>query len=265
MQLKYRYTMKLEFSQPVTDQYFSVMCIPGDTERQKCIENIISIQPETTAATDEDGLGNRFVYGVIRDPHSSFCLVSEGVAETGNALHEEYEEPGGIELVRYKVQSSYTLPGPELKALHSEWAKSAPEDEYGMMLHYGNCVQSALTYVSGSTTVETNAEQAVSLGKGVCQDYAHVMIALLRMSGIPARYVTGLMIGEGETHAWVEANCRGFWYGIDPTNNALVNENYIKFSHGRDYGECMIAKGIFTNPYASQMSEAGVSVQQIEQ
>ena len=124
MQLKYRYTMKLEFSQPVTDQYFSVMCIPGDTERQKCIENIISIQPETTAATDEDGLGNRFVYGVIRDPHSSFCLVSEGVAETGNALHEEYEEPGGIELVRYKVQSSYTLPGPELKALYSEWAKS---------------------------------------------------------------------------------------------------------------------------------------------
>lgn len=273
MLLKYRYTMELRFSQPVTDQHFSIMCVPRDTERQKYITGSVSVDAacadgrkyEVLTGLENDGLGNPYVYGVIHEPHSSFCLVSEGTVETGLALHEEYEDPGSIELVRYMVDSPFTAPGPALRSLHEEWRKNEPEDEYEVMLHYGNCVQSALSYVSGATGVETTAEQAVSMGQGVCQDYAHVMIALLRMSGIPARYVTGMMQGEGETHAWVEANCRGYWYGIDPTNNVLVDDCYIKFAHGRDYGDCMISKGIFTNPYALQTTDAAVTVQKAEQ
>ena len=284
MLLNYRYTMDLEFSQPVTDQHFSIMCVPRETERQRCLENRITVEAvlddgtvqSAAAKAAVDGLGNPYVYGVIHEPHSSFCLISEGTVETGarydeaensgsGALHEEYEDPASIELVRYAVESSLTAAGSALKALYSEWQKSAPDDAYGKMLHYGNCVQAALRYESGATDVGTTAEQAVALGRGVCQDYAHVMIALLRMAGIPARYVTGMMQGEGESHAWVEANCLGYWYGIDPTNNVLVNENYIKFAHGRDYGDCMISRGIFTNPYAAQKTSAGVTVQQVPQ
>ena len=306
MLLNYRYTMDLEFSQPVTDQHFSIMCVPRDTERQRLLENRITVEAVLADGTVQsaaakaaiDGLGNPYVYGVIHEPHSSFCLISEGTVETGarqessggdaetgarqegsevyalegdsegsgsSSLHEEFEDPASIELVRYAVESSLTAAGPALSALYSEWQKSAPEDAYGKMLHYGNCVQAALSYESGVTDVGTTAEQAVALGRGVCQDYAHVMIALLRMAGIPARYVTGMMQGEGESHAWVEANCLGYWYGIDPTNNVLVNENYIKFAHGRDYGDCMISRGIFTNPYAEQKTAAGVTVQQVPQ
>jgi transglutaminase-like putative cysteine protease len=87
-----------------------------------------------------------------------------------------------------------------------------------------------------------------------------VYIAILRMAGIPARYTVGMMQGEGESHAWAEANCNGYWYGIDPTNALLINESYIKISHGRDYGDCMISRGIFSNPRAVQTMKVGVSV-----
>lgn len=273
MLLEYRYTMELKFSQPVTDQHFSIMCIPRDTERQRNTETSITVEAVDADGTkysimtgmETDGFGNPYTYGVIHEPHSSFCLVSEGTAETGLSLHEEYEDPGSIELVKYKVESPLTTAGPWLRALHDEWRKSEPEDEYSAMLHYGNCVQAALSYAGGATGVDTTAEEAVRLGRGVCQDYAHVMISLLRMSGIPARYVTGMMQGEGETHAWVEANCRGYWYGIDPTNNILVSDYHIKFAHGRDYGDCMVSRGIFTNPYAMQTTQAGVTVHPADQ
>ena len=100
----------------------------------------------------------------------------------------------------------------------------------------------------------------MKIGAGVCQDYSHVLLSLLRMAGMPARYVVGLMQGEGESHAWVEANCRGYWYGIDPTNHLLINESYIKLAHGRDYGDCMISRGISRNPRAIQTMDVSVSV-----
>ena len=91
MLLNYRYTMNLEFSQPVTDQHFSIMCVPRDTERQRLLENRITVEAVLADGTVQsaaakaaiDGLGNPYVYGVIHEPHSSFCLISEGTVETG--------------------------------------------------------------------------------------------------------------------------------------------------------------------------------------
>lgn len=89
------------------------------------------------------------------------------------------------------------------------------------------------------------AEAAFSRGAGVCQDYAHVMLSLLRLEGIPARYVTGMLLGEGSSHAWVEANCGGYWYGFDPTNDLLVDDSYIRVRCGRDSADCAIIRGTF--------------------
>jgi transglutaminase-like putative cysteine protease len=71
------------------------------------------------------------------------------------------------------------------------------------------------------------------------------MIALLRMSGIPARYVVGMMMGEGFSHAWVEALIDGEWIGFDPTNDKNVDDTYIKISNGRDYQDCIVNRGVF--------------------
>ena len=95
-----------------------------------------------------------------------------------------------------------------------------------------------------STNINTTAEEAFVQGQGVCQDYAHIFIALLHLAKIPSRYVTGLIVGEGASHAWVEILCGRKWYGIDPTNNCIVSDEHIKIGIGRDARDCMINRGI---------------------
>ena len=99
-------------------------------------------------------------------------------------------------------------------------------------------------YLPKTTDVNTTAEEAFVQGYGVCQDYAHIYISFLHMAGIPARYVTGFIVGEGESHAWVEVLCNDKWYGFDPTHNRRVNDEYIKIGIGRDAKDCMINRGI---------------------
>lgn len=102
------------------------------------------------------------------------------------------------------------------------------------------------TYEPGATTTATTAAEAFALGAGVCQDYSQVLIVLCRMAGIPARYITGLMMGEGATHAWVEIHDGVRWRALDPTNDRIVDDGYMLFCTGRDFDDCPIERGVFT-------------------
>lgn len=100
-------------------------------------------------------------------------------------------------------------------------------------------------YRKAATDVTTTAEQALERGGGVCQDYAQIFLALLRLAGIPARYVTGILEGEGQSHAWVEIALGGYWYGLDPTNDCAVAYAHVKIGSGRDFADCRISQGVF--------------------
>lgn len=102
----------------------------------------------------------------------------------------------------------------------------------------------ALRYDSSVSGIETTASQSLGRGAGVCQDYAHLMIALCRASALPARYVSGYLIGEGRMHAWVEVLIKNQWRGFDPTHNRRV-ENYIPVAIGRDFRDCNPHHGTF--------------------
>ncbi len=109
------------------------------------------------------------------------------------------------------------------------------------------------TYKKGITTIETTIDEILQYKEGVCQDFAHVLLQLLRTIGIPCRYVSGYicpnkngMRGEGATHAWVEAFIPGRgWRGIDPTNNIWVSASHVKLAVGRNFKDCTPAKGTF--------------------
>lgn len=103
-------------------------------------------------------------------------------------------------------------------------------------------IYDTFTYTKNVSTVTTTGAQAFAMVKGVCQDYDHVMIGICRYFQIPARYVSGMMIGEGYSHAWVEIFSDGKWYGFDPTNHLLIDDTYIRFSRGRD---CILNQGIY--------------------
>ncbi len=122
-------------------------------------------------------------------------------------------------------------------------------------------------YVKGITTIETTVSEIWEQKKGVCQDFAHLLLYILRSLGVPARYVSGYvcpnkdgMRGEGATHAWVEAWIpNDGWVGVDPTNDVFTNENYVKLSVGRDFKDCTPMKGAFKGP-ANESLNVYVSV-----
>ena len=89
------------------------------------------------------------------------------------------------------------------------------------------------------------AEQAMAQGMGVCQDYAHILLSLCRLEGIPCRYAAGLLPGEGESHAWVDIYDGGCWTALDPTHDRRALDGYIRFSTGQDSAACSISRGIF--------------------
>lgn len=109
------------------------------------------------------------------------------------------------------------------------------------------------TYTKGITTIETTIDEILQHREGVCQDFAHVLLQMLRTIGIPCRYVSGYicpnkngMRGEGATHAWVEAFIPGRgWRGIDPTNNIWVSASHVKLAVGRNFKDCTPVKGTF--------------------
>jgi len=108
-----------------------------------------------------------------------------------------------------------------------------------------------MTYTSGSTSVSTTAAEAWASRKGVCQDYAHVFLALARLAGLPARYVSGFLPGEGAMHAWVEVLVNtvsgegAYWYALDPTHNCWVSGRYVSVAVGRDYRDIVPNSGTY--------------------
>ncbi len=117
-------------------------------------------------------------------------------------------------------------------------------------------------YIKGITDIETTVDEILSHKSGVCQDFAHLMLQLLRSMKIPSRYVSGYICpseigirGEGATHAWVEAWIPGSgWAGIDPTNNIWVTNKHVKLAVGRNFGDCSPVKGTFKGPVKQSLS-----------
>lgn len=242
MELSFSYDMHTGFSSPVTDHHYALLCLPGDTARQRVLSLTAQVQPGGARSSDVDFFGNRKLYGLVAAPHREFRVRVEGRVQTGLAPHEHYETQG-LEL--FLAPSKYTVPGPALRALQAELLPQLPTSPYDRALFLLHALHRRFPYVPGSTHVHTTAEEALAGGGGVCQDYAHIFISLLRQNSIPARYVVGMLPGEGQSHAWAEANCRGYWYGLAPTNDCLADDTYIKISHGRDYRDCIVSRGVF--------------------
>ena len=257
--LHFNYEMLFTFSEPVSRHSFTYKCIPVSNDSQKVTEVNFSISPEVPYTETTDSFGNREVYGVIDKPHDKLAVRVDGSVTTGIAQSEEALPPHRIGMFRYP--SDYTRPGKYLKEYMASLSFTDVMTPYDRGVFLMHKLHQDFSYEKGVTTFQTTAEEAMRLSKGVCQDYAHILIALLRMMKIPARYVVGMMIGEGFSHAWVEMEAFGRWYGLDPTNDVLVGDQYIKISHGRDYNDCIVNKGVFTGT-ASQKQQIRVIVQE---
>ena len=190
-------------------------------------------------------------------PH---IMVRKDIAVAGLSEYENARDLHQVGMYRY--QTNITKPGCAIREFYDSLKLSEYEDTKGKALHIMECLNDSFQYGQGYTYMDTTAEQALAGGIGVCQDYAHIMLSLCRMEKIPCRYVAGMMLGEGSSHAWVEVWDQKKWIGFDPTNRKLVEDGYIKISNGRDTADCLVNQGIFTGN-VTQTQEISVLVEEV--
>ncbi|MCM1155470.1 MAG: transglutaminase family protein [Roseburia sp.] len=240
--LFFDYRMRISYTEPVGVCHYTIRCIPAVTENQRLVQMEMEIMPEDKHTLGVDSFGNRLITGRVDADHDSFVFHIQGEVQTGLC---GYEEAAGEEKTAlYKYPSKLTTPGTGLKAYYESLVFTEGMSDYEKAVFMMHRLYNDFIYEKGVTGVETTAEETWNIGKGVCQDYAHILIALCRLAGIPARYITGMMVGEGYSHAWIEILSEGKWYALDPTNDLIVEDEHIKIGSGRDAADCMINRGI---------------------
>lgn len=250
----YRYTA------PVVASYNEARILPTSSARQRVIEAFLTVAPETPLYTYRDYWSTLVVAFDVEQTHEELVITGNSVVDTvaapprSNVGWEELEGPGIVdELVEYLEPTSYTRADAELAMIAARFRQEAatPGDAVEAIARW---IVSTLEYRAGTTEVSTSAIEAWHQRSGVCQDFAHVSLALLRMAQIPARYVSGFhyakenaQVGEtvpGAGHAWVEA-WLGEWYPFDPTIGEPVGERHVTVARGRDYADVAPFRGVY--------------------
>lgn len=242
--LQFHYYMDIEFSEPVYNHTYTLKCIPKTTDTQEITECTANICPENKVQRGVDSFGNITLYGNVEENHRVFSVNVRGTAKTG--LLNQPLSNRDTDTAIYRYQTPLTMPGKRIRGLHQQLSGKEAMPLSERVRYYMDAVYESMNYRKGMTDINTTAEDALNLGSGVCQDFTHILLSLCREDKIPARYVVGMLLGEGESHAWAEVFDGKGWIGFDPTNNAVVHDSHIKISHGRDYQDCSINRGVFT-------------------
>jgi len=244
--LHFDYSFVISYESDVNRCYYTIKGIPQDSARQK-IQNLeIEMIPESKPEWGNDCHGNKYIWGCNPLPHKMFKFRITGKAICGLTDYEEVVEEN--ELMIFRHSTKINMAGEKLISYYKKCTETLKLDDVTSELEKAKLLMNQLytdfIYEKDVTDVNTTAEEAFEKGKGVCQDFAHILIGLLHLAGCSARYVTGFLTGEGATHAWVEVACNGKWYGIDPCNNTDNLQSYIKIGVGRDASECQINRGV---------------------
>lgn len=238
-ELEFKFKTELEFSAPVTEHVFALHCLPIEDEAQAVQAYGVAVEPEANCEMRRDGFGSWLVCGSCCAPHDKFAYASHGIVRVDLARRQK-QEPNPV----LRCHTALTRPEGSIPEL---WQSLPLEDktplEQAQILNMA--AADALKYTAGVTNNATTAAEALALRQGVCQDYAHLLIALARLSGFAARYCMGLIPGEGATHAWAELCLPEGWRGFDPTHGCEAGEKHLRFAAGRDAADCRAEKGVF--------------------
>jgi transglutaminase-like putative cysteine protease len=258
--MRIKHHTALAYEAPVAASYNEARLTPSAINGQLVITSRIEVKPGTRLDSYIDYWGTVVHAFDVQTSHSELSITSTSLVDTvprgGVGADVEWAALADRTVTdrwcEYLGPSGPVSIGPELAdAVHEVRAAPNPSAAVQVVL---DVVTSRLTYKQGSTDVSSTDTQAWNIREGVCQDYSHVAIALLRGAGIPARYASGYLhpgkgdIGAtvvGESHAWVEAWLGG-WKAYDPTNRRPVGERHVLVGLGRDYTDVPPLKGIFS-------------------
>jgi transglutaminase-like putative cysteine protease len=262
MELSVEHVTTYRYSRPVTESYTVVHLQPRTTPHQFCTRYDLEVEPIARWFEYVDRFGNEVQHFAVVPEHDELEITARSHVVTmprGEAQPESERRPG--ELYEMVQPSPYVALGDEVRRVAQHEIDAPANDPAAFFVAAGTYVHDTFVYVKGTTTVRTTVGEALQTRTGVCQDYAHVLIALARARGIPARYASGYvfagdgLVGAEASHAWAEAYVPGRgWIGFDPTNDRMVDESFVLVALGRDYGDVSPTRGLFRGLAEGELS-----------
>jgi transglutaminase-like putative cysteine protease len=278
MRLEIRYVNEFTYHDPAWESHNLLRACPADLGPQRLLDYRVEVTPHARIHSYTDYWGTKVDEFGIVEPHTLLRVVAESTVETSDPPDPDRgSDLDSLDAVRGEL-STYLRPSPHATwdDLIEEQAREAVDgigDVVDASLAISAAVTKSLDYVPGATYVGVDVTDVLSQGKGVCQDFAHLGIAMYRSVGIPARYVSGYLYAADQTravapdeaelnvqtHAWIEVFVPDHgWWALDPTNNQTVGELHVKIGHGRDYEDVMPLRGVY---HGGADHDLGVQVQ----
>lgn len=258
------------YPEGVAESYTVVHLQPRSDQQQYCTRFVLELQPRVRFQAYTDRFGNDVQHFAILPRHEQLTITTHSsvvtLADRSPATPDDatradlVADPSFDRHYDFTHESAFVRFGPQLQTFRRELG--APGDAIGAWCrHVMHDLKRTFAYDTKATTVRTTVDEAVEMRAGVCQDFAHVMIAALRAEGIPARYVSGYIfrgesqiLGAEASHAWCEAYLPPYgWVGFDPTNDLVVNDHFVKIALGRDYRDVSPVRGVYRGSTRSEM------------
>lgn len=258
-----KHLTKYTYSDYVIDGANLIKLHPINDDYQKVISHTISVTNDPYVETFRDVFNNRVGSFMVIEPHNYISISSEIEVDTYEKIFPDDTKPiqeqwEALRPLKHRIEfidflNYKTFDGtPEIKdMINSKDLHSL--SPYKVVLEFCEYIYTNFRYIQGVTDVDSKLDLVWKLKAGVCQDFTNILLQMVRMLGIPARYVSGYICpqgsntrGEGATHAWIEAYIPFYgWLGIDPTNNAIANTHHVRLAVGRDYKDCAPVIGVF--------------------
>ncbi|MBV8630490.1 MAG: transglutaminase family protein [Silvibacterium sp.] len=269
-----RHLTKFVYERPVSESVMEVRMHPRSDSNQRCLTFSLSVSPRCRVFSYRDHLGNNVHHFDIPGQHQQLVIIAESLVE----YHPLSEIPRFLSphawteldaMVRegdyweMLLPSEFAQSTPALEELAAELDVVRRDDPLMLLIELNHQLYDLFSYAPRTTRADSPIDEALNSRQGVCQDFAHIMIALVRKLGIPCRYVSGYLHHRREdhdrsvsdaSHAWVEALLPQLgWVGFDPTNALVAGDRHIRTALGRDYADVPPTKGIFLGRTGSHM------------
>jgi transglutaminase-like putative cysteine protease len=272
-----RHLTRFEYIRPVCETVMETRMHPRTDSNQRCLTFALSVSPRCRVFSYRDHLGNSVHHFDIPRDHKTLVIIAESLVELQKmaVLPEKLESSAWDELdqvvengdyFEMLLPSTFTHSTEKVVDLARHLDIVRRDDPLTVLRQINERLNHYFEYVPRSTRVDSPIDEAIESRQGVCQDFAHTMIALVRQLGIPCRYVSGYLYHPPDedlrslplaTHAWVDAFLPHLgWVGFDPTNNILAHETHVRTALGRDYADVPPTRGVYRGGGAGQLHVA---------
>ena len=284
MHFAIRYLTEYRYDGPVTDNLNALRVKPATTATQRVDDFGVRVEPQARLHQHLDYFGTTVIEFGVSKPHESLSIDVRARVATAPPVEPQPGAWAEVESAAYRAAGSEFLlpsvPEPDDLRIDELVGLVRADTPLAALERVANVIPDRFEYRPGVTYVGSTVEDLLEAGAGVCQDFAHLGLVLLRRNGIAARYVSGYLFAppngdeaadsaEVDTHAWLEAMLPAaegrepLWVGVDPTNRSFLGETYVKIGHGRHYADVPPVKGVFRGAASAEL-DASVRMQRTD-